>query len=58
MDVHSIIQIPNSSMGLTTFYGIFSNIFRIQTEWGKYQEISYGILSIPEKIVINMNDFM
>ena len=45
-------------MGLTIFQGIFSDIFHIYFECGKYMGIFHGILLVPRNIRMNLNNVM
>ena len=43
-------------MGLVVFHGIFFNIFHIESEIGKCHGIFREILSIPQYIVMDLNN--
>jgi hypothetical protein len=45
-------------VGLTIFHIIFLDISHIQYECGKYQGILSGILSVPQNVVVDMNNVM
>ena len=45
-------------MTLTIFHKIFPNTFHIQSEFGKYQELLCGILSVTHNIVMDLNNVM
>ena len=45
-------------MGLTVFHIVFLDIPHIQCECGEYPGILRGILSVPQNIVMNMNNVM
>ena len=45
-------------MGLIVFHEIFLNISHIQTECGKYLGIFSKTLSIPQNIIMDLNNVM
>ena len=45
-------------MGLTKIHKFFLDIFHIQSKCEKYLEIYCGILSVPQNIVVDLNNVM
>ena len=56
---HNIIQIHKSAyVGLTIFHVVFPDIPHIQSECGEYSGILRGILSVPQIVVMDLNNVM
>ena len=45
-------------MGVTIFHGIFPYIFHIRSECENYKGIFHGIMSIPQNIIMDLNNVM
>jgi hypothetical protein len=45
-------------VGLKILHGIFSYTFHIQIECEKYMRMFHGIFSIPQNIVMDLNNVM
>ena len=55
--LHNIIHIYNSLM-LDRRYSTKYSLLHIQIQYGKYQTIFYGMLSVPHDIVMDLNNVM